>query len=357
MTLAPSIVSVGRALPRHYVDQASVIAALRAMWAGRRWNLDRVDELCRAVSVEGRHLALPLEAYASLGSFADRNAIWVKAGTELGATAVRRALEAAALEAWDVGHLCFVTVTGIATPSLDARLVDRLHLRADVVRTPIFGLGCLAGAAGLARASDFLRAHPDEIAVLLSVELCSLTLQRDDVSMANVIASGLFGDGAAAVVLAGARRAEVESEPGPRVLASASVFYPGTEDAMGWDVVDGGFKVVLSAEVPELVREHAGPDVDRFLAEHGLSRADVRHVIAHPGGPKVLAALEASLGLSSDALARSRASLARVGNLSSASVLFVLGDLLDEHVARPGELGLVIAMGPGFSAELLLLRF
>ena len=216
-----------------------------------------------------------------------------------------------------------MTVTGIATPSLDARLMNRLGLRPDVKRTPIFGLGCVAGAAGTARATDVLRAYPDQVAVMLSVELCSLTLQREDVSIPNIIASGLFGDGAAAVVLAGAER--VPAHRAPRIVATRSVFYPDTERIMGWDVVEGGFKVVLSAKVPTLVTEHVGEDVDGFLGAHGLHRSDIRHWIAHTGGPKVLQAFESALELPPEALRRSWDSLRKTGNLSSASVLFVLG--------------------------------
>ena len=224
-------------------------------------------------------------------------------------------------------------------------------------RTPIFGLGCVGGAAGIARASDYLRAFPDRVAVLLSVELCSLTLQRDDFSIPNIIASGLFGDGAAAVVLTGGARTPRATGAAPRVVATGSVFYPDTERVMGWDIVDTGFKVVLSAKVPEVVREHVRGDVDAFLAAHGLARSDIRHWIAHTGGPKVLEAFEAALELPAGALARSWQSLRETGNLSSASVLFVLGELLDSGEARPGDLGLLMAMGPGFCAELVLLRW
>ena len=247
----------------------------------------------------------------------------------------------------------FVTVTGLATPSIDARLVNRMGLRTDVKRTPIFGLGCVAGAAGLARAADYVRAFPGETALLISVELCSLTLQREDFSVANLIAAGLFGDGAAAVVIRGGEC----GDGGPRIVATRSVFYPDTEDVMGWDFVESGFKVVLSARVPEVIRTHIGSDVDSFLAAEGLDRSRIRHVVAHTGGPKVLEAIETALSLPKGALERSWHSLKTVGNLSSASVLFVLGDLLDAGEARPGDYGLVAAMGPGFSAELLLLRW
>ncbi|GEJ58491.1 type III polyketide synthase [Anaeromyxobacter diazotrophicus] len=350
---APRLTAVGRALPRHHLDQEELIQALRGLWAEKHFNVERLEDLHRAVQVSGRYLALPLEAYASLDSFRKCNDAFVEVAQELGAEAIQQALARAGLRPRDVDHVFFVTVTGVATPSIDARLVNRLGLKPSVKRTPIFGLGCLAGAAGTARAADYLRAFPGEVALLLSVELCSLTLQRQDLSVANIIASGLFGDGAAALALTGGDRGAA----GPRVLATRSVFYPDTERVMGWDVVDTGFKLVLSAGAPDVIREHLGGDVDAFLAEHHLTRRDVRHWVAHTGGPKILQAMETSLALPEGALARSWRSLRDIGNLSSASVLFVLGDLLESGEARPGDLGVMAAMGPGFCAELVLLRW
>jgi alkylresorcinol/alkylpyrone synthase len=352
--LSPFVRSVGTALPPHYADQETLIAAFRTHWAKEHFNLERLEELHRAVQVGGRHLAVPLEEYPGLKDLKARNDAWIRVSTDVGEQAVRQALQRAGLQPSEVDHLFFVTVTGIATPSVDARLMNRLGLRPDVKRTPIFGLGCVAGAAGTARASDVLRAFPDQVAVLLSVELCSLTLQREDLSIANIIASGLFGDGAAALVLSGAER----PAPGvPRILATRSVFYPDTERVMGWDVVNGGFKVVLSAKVPEVVRGHVREDVSAFLGEQGLRTEDIRHWVAHTGGPKVLEAFESTLELPSGALARSWKSLRETGNLSSASVLFVLESLLASGEARPGDYGLLMAMGPGFCAELVLLRW
>ncbi len=353
-SLPPVVLAAAPVLPPHYADQETLIASLRELWSKDHFNVDRLEELHRAVGVEGRHLAVPLDEYPRLLSFRDRNAAWIRVAETLGAEAVEKALAQAGLSASEVDHLFFTTVTGIATPSIDAKLMNRLGLRSDVKRTPLFGLGCVGGAAGLARAADSLRAFPGQVAVLLAVELCSLTLQREDVSVANIIASGLFGDGAAAVVLGGGERAEAR---GPRVLASRSVFYPDTERMMGWDVLDSGFKVVLSAKVPELVRSHLGADVDRFLASAGLERRSISHWVAHTGGPKVLQAFESALELRADALERSWRSLREVGNLSSASVLFVLAGLLAEKVAKPGEYGLLMAMGPGFCAELVLLQW
>jgi len=359
-----AIRAVERRLPPHYASQERILGALRDLWATRHHNLDRLEDLHRSVMVSGRHLALPLEAYPRLTTFQQRNDAWIEAGLALAEQTARGALERAGLGPRDIDHIFFVTVTGLSTPSIDARLVNRLGLREDVRRTPLFGLGCVAGAAGTARAADALRGFPDQVALLVSVELCSLTLQREDLSIPNIIASGLFGDGAAAVVLEGAARlggaargCAVAEKPVPRVMATRSVFYPDTERVMGWDIVDTGFKVVLSAKVPELVRTHVRKDVDAFLAAHGLERGDIRHWVAHTGGPKVLSAMEEALELPTNALARSWASLRSVGNLSSASVLFVLGETMDAGVAEPGDWGVMMAMGPGFCAELVLLRW
>ena len=351
--MSPRIHAVSRVLPPHHADQETLIAALRRLWATQHFNVERLEELHRAVMVNGRHLALPVDEYFSLESFQARNDAWIRVGTELAERAAREALAKAGLTPADVDHVFFVTVTGIATPSVDARLVNRLGLRPDVKRTPIFGLGCVAGAAGLARAADYLRAFPGETALLVSVELCSLTLQREDLSVANIIASGLFGDGAAAVVLRGS---DVPGE-GPTVTASRSVFYRDTERTMGWDVTGSGFKVILSPKVPQLVTANVRGDVDGFLGAHSTSRKDIQHWIAHTGGPKVLQAFEATLELPAGALRRSWESLASVGNLSSASVLFVLGEFLDERVGRAGDRGVLMAMGPGFCSELVLLSW
>lgn len=360
--LAPRVSSVDVALPEHRYDQGLLLETLQKRWGGGGRAVSRLARLHGAMTVESRCLALPLEDYESLRSFGQANDAFVREGTKLGARAVSAALERAGLSPRDVDAVFFTTVTGLATPTIDARLVSALGMRRDVRRTPMFGLGCVGGAAGLARASDYLRGNPDHVAVLLSVELCSLTLQ-DDVSVPNLVATGLFGDGAAAVVLEGDDRAGTVREGAfgrggsrsPRVVGSTSVLFPDTERVMGWDIGEKGFKVVLSADVPDIVREHVPREVDAFLAAHGLSRSDVTRWICHPGGPKVISAIEESLGLPEEALALTRRSLAQVGNLSSASVLHVLGATLPE--VREGEIGLLMAMGPGFCAELVLLSW
>ena len=347
------VVSVGRAFPDNYYDQGELASALTKLWGSRIHNPARLEQLHRNVLVGGRHLALPMEEYARLESFSDTNDAYIRCAVDLGARAMTDGLQRAGLTPRDVDHLFFTSVTGIATPSVDARLVNRLELRPDIKRTPIFGLGCVAGAAGVARAADYLRAFPGQVAVLLSVELCSLTLQAGDLSVANLIASGLFGDGAAAAVLVGGER----EQEGPQVVATRSVFYPDSEQMMGWDVTSSGFRVVLSAEVPDVVGRHIRGDVDRFLADQDLTLSDIRSYVCHPGGPRVLEAFEQALEVPREALQLTWDSLARVGNLSSASVLMVLRDTMEHRRPPAGSYGLMLAMGPGFCSELVLLRW
>ncbi len=359
------IASVGVALPRHFYDQETILDRFERVWAGRHYNLERLRRLHANVLVGGRHLALPIDDYERLQSFGDANDAWIEVGLDVGARALEDALERAGCAAADLGALFFVTVTGLAVPSLDARLMNRLDLPTNLRRVPIFGLGCVAGAAGISRAADYVKAYPDQLAVLLSVELCSLTLQREDLSVPNLIASGLFGDGAAAVLVAGAEHPLCRSaerpvgrgNAGPEVLASRSAFYPNTEEVMGWRISERGFGVVLSADVPRMVELHLKRDVERFLADQGVAPSELKSWVCHPGGPKVLEAMQRALELPEGALELTWKSLREVGNLSSTSVLMVLRDTLDQQRPPAGSLGLLLAMGPGFCSELVLLRW
>ncbi|CAM5785817.1 type III polyketide synthase [Cellulomonas persica] len=375
------IVAVAPVLPDHAYPQEQIadeLAAILTADPARRTLLRRLHGSC---GIEQRHLVVPLERYRTLGSFDETNALALASGLDLAERAARDALAAAGLEPHDVDHVMLTTVTAIGAPSLDALLVERLGLRPDVTRLPSFGLGCAGGAAGLARVHDHLAGHPDHVALLVSVELCSLTLQRDDDSTANLVASGLFGDGGAAVVLAGDDRAVPHGAPdaarrawerAPRVVGARSVLYPASADALGWQVGASGLRIVLSGGLADVVRVHVADDVKALLTAHGAVPDDVRTWVVHPGGPKILDAVQDALGLPRQALARSWASLARAGNLSSASVLHVLADALHAPTASGqtasgptatrttsvgGPVGVVAAFGPGVGAELVALRW
>lgn len=351
------IASVGAAFPRHSYRQHEILEHLRTLWGQGAPVPSRLDSLHANTRVERRHLALPLERYGCLESFGEANDAWIETSLELGEAAIRDALDRARLEASDIDALFFVTVTGLATPSIDARLMNRLDFPQSLRRSPLFGLGCVAGAAGLGRVADYLRAHPEQHALLLSVELCSLTFQKGDRSVPNLIATGLFGDAATAVVVSGSEAAAHRGVEGPRIVETRSVFYPDSEDVMGWHVSEDGFRLVLSASVPDVVREHVARDVDTLLADHGLVRSDISSWICHSGGPKVLTAIQESLGLSDEDLAVTWKSLARFGNVSSSSVLLVLRDTLAEYRPEPGSHAVLLALGPGFCAEYVLMRF
>lgn len=347
------IAAVSTAFPPHWYDQATLTEAIVRIFGADERLADRIRSLHANCGIDGRFLTLPLEQYAGITDFSVANRAWVEGALQLGEQSIQKALAAAGVRADEVDAIFFSTVTGLASPSIDARLITKVGFRNDIKRMPLFGLGCVAGAAAVSRAADYLKGHPRGVALVLTIEQCSLTLQPQDRSVANLISVGLFGDGAAAAVIVGAEH----RAKGPRIVTTRSVFYPETEHVMGWDIGAHGFRIVLSAEVPTVARERVPGDVDAFLGDHGLARKDIARWIAHPGGPKVLQALQDGLGVSRDTLRASWESLARAGNLSSASVLMILEKSLKDTAGKPGERGVMLAMGPGFCSEFLLLQW
>jgi alkylresorcinol/alkylpyrone synthase len=346
------ILSVRGVLPEHTYAQEEITDAFAEVIADGGLDESLLRRFHANAGVRQRSLVLPLEAYGELDGFTQANDLFISNAVELGARAVVDALKAAGLTPTDVDLIVSATVTGLAIPTLEARIATLIGLRPDVKRVPLVGLGCVAGAAGIARLHDYLLGHPDDVAVLVAVELCSLTVQRDDVSMPNLVASGLFGDGAAAVVARGGAGRGGAAE----VLQTRSRLYPDSERTMGFDVTGTGLRIVLDAQVPAVVNRYIREDVDAFLADHGLTRRDIEWWVCHPGGPKVIEALEDALEIPREAVQLTWDSLARIGNLSSASVLHVLEDTLRDRPPRPGSYGIVLAMGPGFCSELVLVR-
>lgn len=350
------IVSTATAFPPHYYQQEEILAWLSDLWSGQESRIARLEQFHRNAMVSGRHLALPIDKYADLRGFGEKNDAWIEAALDLGEKVICKLLDAAGLTSGDIQQLLFTTVTGIAVPSIDARLMNRIPFSTTLKRVPLFGLGCMGGAAGIARQADYLHGHQQDAAVLLSIELCSLTLQHDDLTAANMVSSSLFGDGAAAVLMVGDEH-PLAREGMARVIDSQSVFFPRTEYIMGWEVRDSGLKMLLSSDVAEIVQNNLLPPMEAFLARHGLQVSNVDHWIVHPGGPRVIEAMEQALALRPDALDITRKSLRTVGNLSSASVLSVLDETLRTCQPPAGSNGLILAMGPAFSAEMVLVRW
>jgi len=347
------IASVGSAFPKHYFKQEVIVEALKKEWRQRLPNADILDRLDESMKVDGRYAVEPIEFYENMRTWGQANNAWIEHALDLGEKALCRALVKAGVEPRELSAIFVTSVTGIAAPSIDARLVNRMGLSTNIKRIPIFGLGCVAGAAGISRAADYVRGYPDQAAALLSVELCSLTLQREDLSMAHLISALLFGDGAAAAVVVGADH----DAPGPEIVATKSIFYPNTERVMGWDISEKGFRIVLSPEVPDTVVKHLGHDVDEFLTEQGLKKCDIKSWIMHTGGPKVLEATGQALNLTQKDLEPSWTCLRKVGNISSTSVLLVLEDVYTHRRPAPGSWSILAAMGPGFCSELVLLKW
>lgn len=352
------IAAVGTAFPSHRYTQTEIADVLVERWREKLPEPRLITRLHANCGVETRYFVLPIERYPSLIGFKQTNDEWITAAVALGQQAIESALSPVGLTPADISAIFFASVTGIASPTIDARLINLMPFPTDIKRTPIFGLGCVAGAAGIARASDYLRAFPKQIVLLLSVELCSLTWQDDDQSVANIISTGLFGDGCAAVVLAGSE-AVLPKPPTntPKILATRSTFYRHTEHIMGWDIRDTGFRIVLSPDVPKVVLDNLRTDVESFLTSQSLTLADIKTWIFHSGGPKVLEATEKALSLPPEALALSWKSLREVGNLSAASVLCVLEDTIKHHPGAPGTYSILAAMGPAFCLELVLLQW
>jgi alkylresorcinol/alkylpyrone synthase len=350
------IAAVRSAFPVNRYPQADFtrkVAELSSLGPAQRPLLERLHA---NAGVDTRHTVLPLPEYRGVWGIVPANDRYIEEATALGERALRGALAAAGLTGRDVDLLIVTSVTGVAVPSLDARHIPRLGLRSDVKRLPIFGLGCVAGAAGLSRLHDYLLAWPGHTAALLAVELCSLSWPRTEVTTADLVASGLFGDGAVALVATGGAVAARGTVAAPRVVATRSEVFPDSGDTLGWRLGVDGFRIILTADLAEVVERCLSSSVSGFLAEHGLTVDDVGSWVCHPGGPKVIDSIQQSLKLPDSAVRLSRRSLAQVGNLSSASVLHILEQTMGSPPPARSA-GLMIGLGPGVSAELVLLRW
>ncbi|QOT00036.1 type III polyketide synthase [Brevibacterium sp. JNUCC-42] len=350
----PRIVSIGTANPQYIVAQHESKEFARRFFQDHFRDIDRLLQVFESAEIESRSFATPLEWFEQPRDWTEKNQLYVQQALELSVSAIEQCLENAGVLADAIDHVVMVSSTGIATPSLDALLYNRLPFRSDLKRTPVWGLGCAGGVAGLAKGYAFAKAHPEERILVCCVELCGLTFVHGDRSKSNLIATSLFADGAAAVLLYGDDR-EVH-ENAPSILSTQSTIWRDTVDVMGWDVREEGLRVIFSKDIPTLVKEKIKPEMESFLRKKGKTTCRIDRMIAHPGGSKVLQAYEQALQLPPDRLRHAREVLRDHGNMSSCTVLFVLErEMREEHL--PGETGLLLALGPGFSCEQVLLEW
>jgi alkylresorcinol/alkylpyrone synthase len=344
-----NIVALATAVPQHRLDQDTVVDRIAPLF-GAAVEFERMRPVFSNSGIRYRYAPVPLDWFEAPQGWPERNRQYLDAAPELLERIAGRVLDAADTSPREVGAIVVVSTTGIATPSLDARLIERIGLPRTVQRLPIFGLGCAGGAIGLARAATLAAAMPDKAVLFLVVELCSLWFRRQDLSKSNIVGSALFGDGAAAVLLRC-------GGPGPAVVAAGEHTWPDSLEVMGWDVAEDGLKAVFSRDIPRLVRAELGDAARAFLAANGLGLGDIDRFVCHPGGPKVVAACEDAFGLPRDSLVEARGVLRDFGNMSAASVLFVLERVLAKARQTEGwRRALLTALGPGFTAGFVLLQ-
>jgi alkylresorcinol/alkylpyrone synthase len=347
MSPRAALLSLATAVPPHILKQTDVAAAARKALEGQFGDFDRVAQVFETAGVIRRHAARPLDWYLEPHGWPDRTEVYLQTAGDLFEETARRALAQARLSGRDVDMVVTVSSTGIATPSLDARLLDRLGFRQDVARIPVFGLGCAAGVSGLALAARLAAGSPGAVVLFVAVELCTLAVRPDKLTAANVVSTALFADGAAALVL------QAGAAGFATVAAAGDHIWRDTLDIMGWDVDPEGFGVVLARALPPFAETHLGPALASLLDRIAVAPSSIDRYVCHPGGPKIITALEQVLQLPQGSLDEERKVLATHGNMSAPTVLFVL-----ERVLRAGlpERCLLIAMGPGFSLTCLSLE-
>jgi alkylresorcinol/alkylpyrone synthase len=342
---APRLSAIATAVPPHIVRQADVIERTMRIFDRKRTDIERLMPVYANAGIDTRYSCVPIDWYEREHSWAERNALYVENAVALLVEAASRCLARTGRAFSDIDAIVTVSTTGISTPSLDALLMERLPFRRDLMRLPVFGLGCAGGVLGLARAASLARAHPGFRVLLLVVELCALTFRKMDQSKSNIIATALFGDGAAAALL------ESDTD-GPVLAAWGEYTWPDSLDVMGWHITDDGLGVLFSRDIPTLVRTQFREAADRFLESRGLGIKDIDAFVCHPGGAKVINALEDAFALPAGTLNDAREVLRKYGNMSAATVLFVLERMLVGARRRY----LMTALGPGFTAGFLILE-
>ncbi|MCR2820187.1 type III polyketide synthase [Lederbergia panacisoli] len=358
----PRIISVGTGVPEHAISQDETMEFASQLFSNSIKDLGRLLKVFHNGEIEKRHFVKPLEWYRQKHSFSHKNDEFIDVAVNLSLEAIINCLESTRLRKKisyeEIDAIIMINTTGMATPSLDARIMNKLPFSQNTKRIPIWGLGCAGGAAGLSRAYEYCRAFPNAKVLVVAVELCSLTFQKDDLSKSNIIGTSLFADGAAAALIGGdaVDFSEIIERKIPSIIDTQSTLMKDSLDVMGWNIKDNGLYVVFSKDIPSIVKEWLKPEVEQLLLHNQLKISHINHFIAHPGGKKVLKAYEEALGFPPERTATSLEVLRKYGNMSSVTVLFVLERFLQKEIHH-GDYGIIAALGPGFSSELLLVRW
>lgn len=358
------ILSIGTKTPPYYYSQEKAKEFVHELFRSKYKKIDRLLNVFQNGQINGRYFSAPLEWFKETHSFSEKNERYVELATTLGIEAIKKTIEddmflTQSVHYDDIDAIFFISSTGLSTPSIEAKIMNKLPFHEHTKRIPIWGLGCAGGASGIARANEYCKAFPETNVLVLCVELCSLTLQKDDITKSNIIGTSLFADGVACSLVCGRESKLLQYsklESLPMIIDNQSTLMAHSEDVMGWEVKNTGLHVIFSKDIPTIIKNWLKPNVEKFLKRHQLTVEDVSQFIAHPGGKKVLDAYETALNLSSEHLAHSTKVLNEFGNMSSVTVLFVMAEILNLNIQH-GEFGLLFALGPGFSSECVLLKW
>ncbi len=343
------IVSAAIAVPSTSATQSEAVEYARYHFSSKFPDIDRLLAIYKSSRVETRQFCVPKDWFFQTHDLKEKNNIYIESACGLGAEAVRKCLERGEASPEEIDHIIYISTTGFATPSIDARLINLVGLRTDISRVPVWGLGCVGGAVGLSMANDYIKAYPHSKVLLVAVELCGLTFQFNDMSKSNLVATALFGDGAAAVLFDGV-------QGGPEITASQSTIWPDSLNVMGWNILNEGLQVVFAKAIPGIVSKYTRENITAFISRCGLSLDDISYFLFHPGGARVVDAYLEALDLRPDTLALSEAVLREHGNMSSVTILYILERFLYSDYKKPGAYGLFSSLGPGFSSQSLLFR-
>ena len=349
----PEIISISKIDLPHKSSQQELKHFAKNIFEKKFEDIDRLLESFDNAKIEYRNLCVPIDYFYSQKTFREKNDLYIKYALKYSVKAIEECLQKSGISNNEITDLIFVSSTGIATPSIDALIINEMRLNPNINRTPVWGLGCAAGVSGIAKANTIAKANPDALVLVVSVELCSLTFIEDDMSKSNFIATSLFSDGIAALLINGEnRRAKVKNDFAVSIIDSQSKLYYESLDVMGWEILDEGFKVVFSRDIPTIVNQNVKEDIVSFLAKHDLKITDIKNFITHPGGIKVINAYIDALKIDPAMLNNTREILKDYGNMSSATVLYVLDRFI--KTGFENGYGLMMSLGPGFSSEMVL---